>query len=111
MPLLHTGILICCFDNLFYLLTSFLVGQFKILQRRLKIICDSLNLNSEKNSQELRDELKELIEYHKSLTIYISKMEDIFSFHLFFLIFVATVMICVTGIQVFLVSVYKKYFV
>lgn len=104
MPILHIGLLFFAFDNLLFLLTAFLVGRFKILQGQMKNICGSLNLSNEENRKEISDKLKELVEHHESLTIYVSRMEDIFSIFLFCQLLTSAILICVAGFQVFMVS-------
>ena len=106
--MIHVAMLFCCFDNLLFLLNTFLVGQFKMLRRRLKNIHNSENRAFVKNREDLSDNLKTCIKHHKELILYITCLEEIFSFILFSQILISAILMCVSGFQVFMVTTINR---
>lgn len=98
---LHSGICFCCFDNLLCVLTLHVGGQFKILQNRLETIFESF---SENKLFKTYEEFKECIIYHHLLITYVEKLECVFCFPLMFQLLMSSVVLCLSGFQLTMVS-------
>lgn len=113
LALIHMGICFCCFDNYLGLLNMHAAGQFKLLQHRLESILErigqigTLESFDEKVKQAIYEEVRGCVVQHQELIWYSEKMEGIFMYTTLCQLLVSSVMICVAGFQMFLVSTYR----
>ncbi|KAL6260249.1 hypothetical protein P5V15_007782 [Pogonomyrmex californicus] len=110
--LIYCGVCFCCFDNLLGLLNIHTAGQFKILQHRLGTILKRVEGTGivrsfdEKGNRKVYQEIRECIMLHHDLIWYSEKMGGIFMYTTLCQLLVSSVMLCVAGFQMFLVSTY-----
>lgn len=87
-------------------------GQFKLLQHRIETVLNTvqkgsaLKLLNEKEGQEIYEEMRKCIMLHQELIWYSNKMKYIFNYTTLCQLLVSSIMLCVAGFQVFLVSIF-----
>lgn len=89
-------------------------GQFKMLQHRLETILQNVEsagtveLFSQKRKHQVYEEMIECVSVHHKLIWYSESMERLFMYITLGQLLSSAILLCVTGLQVFLVSIYRK---
>ncbi|KAL6435405.1 hypothetical protein ACFW04_005413 [Cataglyphis niger] len=110
VAIIHSGLCFCCFDNLLGLINMHTAGQFKMLQHRLETIIQKVErqniveLFNEKGERQVFEEVIECITIHRKLIWYSEKMEYFFMYTTLAQLLVSSVLLCVAGLQIMLVS-------
>ncbi|XP_070160252.1 odorant receptor 13a-like isoform X1 [Polyergus mexicanus] len=108
IALIHSGLCFCCFDNLLGLLNMHTAGQFKMLQHRLETIFqnierkDSVEFFDGKREHQVFEEIIECVTIHRKLIWYSERMEYFFMYTTLAQLLVSSVLLCVSGLQIFL---------
>ncbi|KAM0727265.1 Odorant receptor 13a [Formica fusca] len=108
IALIHSGLCFCCFDNLLGLLNMHTAGQFKMLQHRLETIFqkverkDTVEFFDEKREHQVFEEIIECVTIHRKLIWYSERMEYFFMYTTLAQLLVSSVLLCVSGLQIFL---------
>lgn len=86
-------------------------GQFKMLQHRLETILQkveragTVELLSKKRKRQVYEEIIECIGIHHKLIWYSERMERLFMYTTLCQLLSSAVLLCVSGLQIFLVSI------
>ena len=107
--LYYIGISSFCFDNIFCIMAVHLAGQFRILRYRLMTLCDT---EPEKDSRstfakqvyKFYEQFKKCVRYHQALIDYYQNLENVYTIITLGQVLVFSVLICLFGYQVFVVS-------
>lgn len=113
MTFYFIGISYFCFDNIFCIMTVHLAGQFQILRYRFARLCDVENQISEKgtesmlfaHAQTFYERFKAYVRYHQTLIDYCEKIENVYTMIILGQVLVFSVLICLFGYQILLVSI------
>lgn len=115
IALIHSGLCFCCFDNLLGLINMHIAGQFNILQHRMKNILQkverrgTVELFNQKGKYQVYEEIIECITIHHKLIWYSKAMERLFMYTTLFQLLSSSVLLCVSSLQIFLVSIKYMY--
>lgn len=93
------------------LLNIHAAGQFKLLQRRLETVLERVGQAGtlgfdQKAKWAIHEEVRGCVLQHQELIWYSEQMENIFMYMTLGQLLASSIMICVAGFQIFLVSVY-----
>ena len=112
VSLYYIGISYFCFDNIFCIMAVHLAGQFRILRYRLMTLCDTEPETREKDSRstfakqvyKFYEQFKKCVRYHQALIDYYQNLENVYTIITLGQVLVFSVLICLFGYQVFVVS-------
>lgn len=100
------GISYFCFDNIFCIMTVHLAGQFQILRYRFGKLCSAEDRVSEKDTESrFYHRFKAYVRYHQTLIDYCEKIENVYTMIILGQVLVFSVLICLFGYQILLVSI------
>lgn len=113
MTFYFIGISYFCFDNIFCIMTVHLAGQFQILRYRFAKLCNVEDQISEKDTgstlfvqaQRFYERFKAYVRYHQTLIDYCEKIENVYTMIILGQVLVFSVLICLFGYQILLVSI------
>lgn len=128
LAMYHAGMIYFCFDNFLCFMNIHAGGQFRILQRRLELLCEvgsiddfpdqsgtrrkgSLNVDDNEmsmcssNPRNLRNaEFKACILHHQSLIGFMKMVEDVYTLVVLSQVVIFSLLLCLTAYQAALVS-------
>ena len=118
MSLYHIGITYFCFDNFLCILNLHVAAQFRILQYRISNITDLMNREALEKNQKFSassscfankcyEIFKKYIRQHQALISYCKKLEEVFNLIVLVQILVFSMMICLHGYQILIVSIFN----
>ncbi|KOX80308.1 Putative odorant receptor 13a [Melipona quadrifasciata] len=110
------GITYFCFDNFLCVLTLHVAAQFRVLQYRISNITDLMNRETLEKNQKFSansscfankyyETFKKCIQQHQALIAYCKKLEKVFNLIVLVQILVFSIMICLHGYQLLIVSI------
>lgn len=114
----HVGVCYHCFDNILCILNLHAAAQFRILQHRLTNMCNTNDCAefyevSEKSSYSIHryGKLRTYIQQHQALTDFCKKLEDVFNLIVLGQVSLFSLLICLDGYLILMVSIVLLYFV
>ena len=106
--LYYIGISSFCFDNIFCIMAVHLAGQFRILRYRLTKLCEQEIYEKDstltKQMHKFYEQFKECVRHHQALIDYHQNLENVYTIITLGQVLVFSVLICLFGYQVFVVS-------
>ncbi|CAK9809324.1 Odorant receptor 13a [Anthophora quadrimaculata] len=113
LSLYHVGASYCCFDNFLCIMNLHVATQFRILQRRLASINDSMNEETPvkdkipiKDSTHFEDKsyhaFKHYIREHQALIAYCEKLEEVFNTIVLGQLLMFSMLMCLDGYHILL---------
>lgn len=100
-----------CFDNFLCIMTIHVAGQFRILQYRLENMMKVKNKRNHSGNpaREYCAAFTHYVQQHQALIGYCKKLEGVFSVFAFGQVLVFSMLICLDGYQVLMVSISCMY--
>ncbi|XP_054008379.1 odorant receptor 13a-like [Hylaeus anthracinus] len=104
----QVGVLYFSFDNYLCIMNLHVAGQFRILQYRLENMKGAIKASKHSGNckDKYYDAFKTCVQQHQALIAYCDKLEEVFSFYSLGQVFLFSLLICLDGYMVLVVSTY-----